>query len=434
MVFIEDNCTKCGTCLIKCPVLELEPDIAKEEIERAIKFDKGDLSDPPKHILSKCCSCWSCYSVCPENAHPTELFINIFHERYLRRDGMNPLMRMVLSGHPENLYSLLHSSEFFSKPELSTINDWKTENITPTKEILLMGCGSEFVPYMFRDSKLLAPFQGKIGGKEFCCGAMDIQMGLMESTQSVIENTYDRLKYLGVEKIVTWCTGCYGQFKEIAQQYEKGFKEFEYQHILEYFKEKFDKEEWVITNPLNHLTVTIHDPCFSKIYSKFHDLVRELVKITGANIVEMKHHGKTAMCCGLASISSSNDISTVQKVYQKRMKEVHQALSISPREPETKKDKALVLYCSACTGTMITMSQMSKKDKRNAPPMWQLFELIQLALEDENRVNIDGQFHYLRGEKMQSLLMGAMAGMDPTNLERFDAVKKFTPAIRVKKQ
>ncbi|MHA1383067.1 MAG: (Fe-S)-binding protein [Candidatus Helarchaeota archaeon] len=435
MVFLEDKCTRCGTCLIKCPIMELDPEEAKAEIERAIIYSKGDLSQPPNHILSKCSSCWSCYSLCPEDAHPTELFIKIFHDRYIRNNGMNPLMRMVLSGHPENLYSLLHESKDFPKNELEIINQWKPENISQTKEILLMGCGSEFVPYLFKDSKILAPFYGKMGGKDFCCAGMDMQMGLIESTESILKRTYKSLKWLGVEKIITWCTGCYGQFTETALQYEPGFKEFEIQHILEYFKEKFDKGEWVVKNPLNHLTVTVHDTCFGKILERrgieVHDLVRDLIRITGANLVEMKHNRKTAMCCGLASISSSNDISTVQKVYRKRIKEAHEALNYNPKDPESMKNKAIVLYCSACTGTMITMGNMSKKDIRNAPPFWQLFELIEKALGDE-RMNWDGKFHYKRGAHMKNLLVDAMARYDPTKLERFDKVKEFIPPLKVK--
>ncbi|NVM03404.1 MAG: (Fe-S)-binding protein [Candidatus Helarchaeota archaeon] len=435
MVFLEEKCTKCGTCLNKCPILELDIEEAKVEIERAINYNKGDLSQIPEKIMSKCCSCWSCYSLCPQDAHPTELFIDIFHDRYIRNNGMNPLMRMVLSGHPENLYSLLHESKNFTKSELEAINNWKVENLSSTKEILLMGCGSEFVPYLFENSKLLAPFKGKIGGKDFCCAGMDYQMGLVESAESVLERTYKSLKWLGVEKIYTWCTGCYGQFKETALEYEPGFKDFEIQHILEYFKKKFDKGEWVVTNPLNDLTVTVHDTCFGKLLGRsgveVHDLVRDLIRITGANIVEMTHNRKTAMCCGLASISSSNDISSVQKIYRKRIKEANEALNYNPKEPESVKNKALILYCSACTGTMITMGNMSKKDTKYAPPMWQLFELIEKSL-GEARINLDGKFHYIRGANMKNLLVDAMTRYDPTKLEKFDRVKKFVPPIKVK--
>lgn len=441
MVFLEEKCTRCGTCLHKCPILELDIEEAKAEIERAIDCSKGDLSQIPEKIMSKCCSCWSCYSLCPQDAHPTELFIKLFHDRYIRNNGMNPLMRMVLSGHPENLYSLLHESKYFTKSELEAINNWKPENIPQTKEILLMGCGSEFVPYLFENSKLLSPFIGRIGGKDFCCGAMDIQMGLKESTESILKRTYKSLKWLGVEKIITWCTGCYGQFKEVALQYEPGFKDFEIQHILEYFKEKFDKGELVVTNPLNNLTVTLHDPCFSKLLGRtgldIQELARDLVKITGAKIVEMKHNRKTAMCCGLASISSSNDISSVQTVYRKRIKEADQALNYNPKDPETTKNKALILYCSACTGTMITMANMSKKDVKNAPPMWQLFELIEKSIGDERvylgeKKNLDGKFHYMRGARMKDLLVDAMQRYDPTKLDRFDKVKEFIPPIKIK--
>ena len=51
MVFLEEKCTKCGTCLNKCPILELDIEEAKVEIERAINYNKGDLSQIPEKIM-----------------------------------------------------------------------------------------------------------------------------------------------------------------------------------------------------------------------------------------------------------------------------------------------------------------------------------------------------------------------------------------------
>jgi uncharacterized protein (DUF362 family)/Pyruvate/2-oxoacid:ferredoxin oxidoreductase delta subunit len=51
------KCTSCGTCVRMCPV---EP--------KAVDWDKGDQSKPPKHDYDQCIRCYCCQETCPEGA------------------------------------------------------------------------------------------------------------------------------------------------------------------------------------------------------------------------------------------------------------------------------------------------------------------------------------------------------------------------------
>ncbi|MFC1870534.1 4Fe-4S binding protein, partial [Chloroflexota bacterium] len=51
------TCTSCGICVKMCPV---EP--------KAVDWDKGDQSKPPKHDYDRCIRCYCCQETCPEGA------------------------------------------------------------------------------------------------------------------------------------------------------------------------------------------------------------------------------------------------------------------------------------------------------------------------------------------------------------------------------
>jgi uncharacterized protein (DUF362 family)/NAD-dependent dihydropyrimidine dehydrogenase PreA subunit len=56
-VIVEDNCTKCGTCIANCPVES-----------KAINWYREDKSMPPVYDYDKCIRCYCCQELCPEHA------------------------------------------------------------------------------------------------------------------------------------------------------------------------------------------------------------------------------------------------------------------------------------------------------------------------------------------------------------------------------
>ena len=75
--FNEQDCTRCGECFHKCPVLELPLDLAKKEITSIIE------NGASKKVLNKCVGCMSCNQYCPNDCNPYALIINKWHDKYL---------------------------------------------------------------------------------------------------------------------------------------------------------------------------------------------------------------------------------------------------------------------------------------------------------------------------------------------------------------
>lgn len=74
----EDVCARCGTCLVRCPVMHLAEEEARREI---VNLREG--RDSP--VLTKCTSCLDCDFYCPRGCNPGELIINRWAAMNLER-------------------------------------------------------------------------------------------------------------------------------------------------------------------------------------------------------------------------------------------------------------------------------------------------------------------------------------------------------------
>jgi Fe-S oxidoreductase len=70
-------------------------------------------------------------------------------------------------------------------------------------------------------------------------------------------------------------------------------------HHTEYLKELLDNGRLQITGDgYKGKRITFHDPCYLGRANSVFDAPREVLAKTNADLVEMKRHKKTALCCG----------------------------------------------------------------------------------------------------------------------------------------
>ena len=85
-MFIEERCNLCGECLTRCPEMRLSGPEAAAEIQRLISGEES------QHVLSRCSSCFSCETFCPQNCHPYHLVLqrwNDLYENCVAQDNMD---------------------------------------------------------------------------------------------------------------------------------------------------------------------------------------------------------------------------------------------------------------------------------------------------------------------------------------------------------
>ncbi|MFC4220531.1 (Fe-S)-binding protein [Flagellimonas marina] len=88
-------------------------------------------------------------------------------------------------------------------------------------------------------------------------------------------------------------------FNTLKNEYPSLGGKYEVVHHTQYLKELIDKGRLTIEGEVyKGKRITFHDPCYLGRANSVYDAPRELLSKTNADVVEMKRHKKTALCCG----------------------------------------------------------------------------------------------------------------------------------------
>jgi Fe-S oxidoreductase len=140
---------------------------------------------------------------------------------------------------------------------------------------------------------------------------------------------------------------------------------FEVKFLGDWLWERIEQGRIERTNPVR-MRVTIQDSCHSKqLGEDFRTLNRKIIEWTGAEIIEMPHHGTEARCCGLGAAGGwyPNVIPTLIRAL---------------REGDRVRAEGIVAYCNGCYFTL-------NIGRRFLPgvPIYHLLELVQLAIGEK---------------------------------------------------
>jgi hypothetical protein len=90
------------------------------------------------------------------------------------------------------------------------------------------------------------------------------------------------------------------------------------------------------------LNVTVHDNCYSKANGELYwNVARQLIQMTGCNLVEMRHNRQYATCCGFGEGASwSKNFRLPFEILGTTKKKFEEAMETGA--------EALVTYCTGC--------------------------------------------------------------------------------------
>ena len=137
---------------------------------------------------------------------------------------------------------------------------------------------------------------GILGNEERCTGDPARRAGNEMLFQMMALNNIEVFNAYNVKKIITICPHCYNVFKneypELGGDYEVVYYTHFLKQMVEQNKIKINNNEYV-----NKL-ITYHDPCYMGRANGEYDSAREIIKMLGADLVEMKRTREAALCCG----------------------------------------------------------------------------------------------------------------------------------------
>ncbi|HBA88513.1 MAG TPA: (Fe-S)-binding protein [Geobacter sp.] len=260
-----EGCTNCGKCVRDCAFLK------KYGTPKSIAagFDPTDRQS--LHRPFECSLCGLCSAVCPEKLDLDGLFLEMRREAVDRDLGAYPEHKPLVA------YEKVGTSRRFSLYRLPH----------GCKTVFFPGCS---LPGTRPEAvhSLLALMQQadpSVGVVFDCCMKPSHSLGRELHASSMFEEMNDWLLKHGVQEVLVACPNCQVMF----ERYGHGLKVRTAWEAL--------AESGVRPEPAQG-TVTVHDPCVIRNAEPVHRAVRTLLKRQGLVVEEMRHCGKTTVCCG----------------------------------------------------------------------------------------------------------------------------------------
>ncbi len=339
------KCTRCGQCLMECPVLAMEKDEAVAAIQKLIK------GDPAPEVLKKCTFCFDCNRFCPvEGLRPHELFL----QRALEQRGKVPgVLQYLANGRgTKNMFTDLYQK--LQPDEKKILEKWSRP--PQSRDILWIGCIGKLSCRDLDNSTVLAPLE-KFGPPDLCCGELSYRLCSWEMYEETVTRTLAALEKLDIDRMVCYCGSCYNYFANILPNVYGRSLPFEVVSFYEWLWERYEKNEIAVTRP-RRFKAAIHESCYvSELDDNFADSLRKLYQAVGVETVELEHHGDCNLSCGAVSVVRSMNLwSSLFKEQRRKYQEVSQSGTAE-----------MALNCPGCFITLSFTSRLFGKKLRYMP-------------------------------------------------------------------
>jgi heterodisulfide reductase subunit D len=270
--------------------------LAQALLEEAVEPDE-DFAD----VLFHCTLCRSCTEQCGADQDPTHI------ARLVRQEVVK-----ALGGPPGDARTVVKSTVNYRNPYQQPkamryrwakglgLKDATKEKV---ETLYYVGCTAAMIParahFALNTVKLLQGVGedfGTLGQKEICCGSTTYNLGAEDIFRQIATENTEMLNELGVERVLTSCSGCYSVMKNEYPKIKR--RNFEVVHVVEYLDRLID-EGRIKPSKSVEMKVTYHDPCHLGRYSEIYDAPRRILEaIPGIDLVEMPRSREKSWCCG----------------------------------------------------------------------------------------------------------------------------------------
>jgi len=306
-------CLDCGKCASVCPITLWETRSHASPrmlIERAIQGQLDAVMDDD--LFWSCLTCKRCTEICPSDVHFSEFL----------RDVRNLARQDDRSGdctHSEIIQTL---GRMMTDPDMKQNRlGWLRDDLETSDDcdtIYFVGCMPYYDP-IFKNleaegveiAQAAVQILNHLGIKpqvladERCCGHDQLWQGDFDNFQALAKLNMETFKASGAKRIVTTCPECARTLKIDYPQYI-GEHGLEILHLTELLAQS----DLGLSNiaPAGS-RVTYQDPCRLGRHLGAYDAPRKAIADLGFELVEMRRHAESSLCCGTTCWSSCGQVS-----------------------------------------------------------------------------------------------------------------------------
>lgn len=152
--------------------------------------------------------------------------------------------------------------------------------------------------------------------EENCCGSPVLNAGYEAEGIKLARKNLKLFKEHNIGKIITNCPACYRTFLNYKDMLPDWNMEVEFitKTILAYLKKKR------VSCNLNQ-RIAYHDPCHLGRHSGIYEEPREILRLIGYEVVEMKNNRNESLCCGGGAGLKTNNPELANQVAGKRIEQ-----------------------------------------------------------------------------------------------------------------
>jgi glycolate oxidase iron-sulfur subunit len=366
------RCIHCGLCLQSCPtyrVLGREADSPRGRIYQILQVDAGKLEIGDSFVthMDRCLGCRACETACPSGVHYGAILERARHEiethyprSWFGRKVRDHFYREVLQKLPL-LARQARLLRFYQKSGLQAfargsgllkfLGMEKLEALSPAiddefyfselgktypakgdkrgRVAFLAGCiASVSFSELNRATVRVLTENGIevfIPAAQQCCGALAAHGGYREEAKALARKNVEAMMDASCDAIVTNAAGCGATLKEYGDLLADDQKYREKAH--EFAAKSKDVNEYLakvgVREPARKLKarVTYQDPCHLAHGQGVRSAPRELLKATGAQLVELAHPD---FCCGSAGTYNVVQNELSMKILKDKMDDVQE--------------------------------------------------------------------------------------------------------------
>ncbi|UCH89180.1 MAG: 4Fe-4S dicluster domain-containing protein [Thermoplasmata archaeon] len=310
------DCVECGKCTSVCPLAEINPEFAPRII--VIKAQEGFEGLVNEKDIWSCLTCGICNDMCPYKVDYTEFIRGLRVEA--AHLGATP--KCSKGGLIQTIGKILTSAEL----NQNRLN-WVTDDlkIVDKGEIYFFSGCITYFDLIFKDLEITpsdilrstvkimnkAGITPALSKEEVCCGHDLNWIGDEKNFKKLMERNLEIIRSTGAKIIVFACPECMRTF-DFDYQDIAGDLEFELVHISEFILNLIDDGKLELKE--QKCKVTYHDPCRLGRHLGIYDDPRDVIKETGAELIEMERNRNKSTCCGVSAFATCEASSKLMQI------------------------------------------------------------------------------------------------------------------------